>query len=74
MAFNYDKLRGRIVEKYGCQVKFAKAMGWSERTLSLKICGKVSWKQSDICKAMELLDISGDDMQEYFFNIQVQNI
>ena len=40
MAFNYSKLRGRIIEKYGSQSDFAKAFGCSDRTLSLKMNGK----------------------------------
>ena len=37
MMFNYDKLKGRIVEKFGTQMAFSKALGVSERTLSLKL-------------------------------------
>ena len=74
MAFDYSKLRGRIVEKYGSQIEFAKAMNWSERTLSKKINGKISWKQTDICTAIKLLGLSENDIQEYFFVIKVQNI
>lgn len=74
MAFNYRKLRGRIVEKYGSQMEFAKAMGWSERTLSKKINGKIPWKQTDICSAIKLLGLSQDDIQAYFFDMEVQNI
>ena len=74
MAFNYNKLKGRIVEVFGIQSEFAKAMGWSERTLSLKLNGKVTWKQTDILKAIPLLKLSEDDIQEYFFTTEVQNI
>ncbi len=74
MAFNYNKLRGRIIEKYGSQIKFAKAMKWSERTLSRKMNGKISWKQTDICIAIKLLELSENDIQEYFFTKKVQNI
>lgn len=73
MAFDYSKLRGRIVEKYSSQIEFAKALGWSERTLSLKMNGKVAWKQTDICNAIELLELSKDDIQDYFFKLKVQN-
>lgn len=66
MAFDYNKLRGRIVEKYGSQIQFTKAMNWSERTLSQKMNGKISWKQTDICKAISLLGLSASDIQEYF--------
>lgn len=74
MAFNYNKLRGRIVEIYGSQIEFAKAMQWSERTLSLKMNGKIPWKQTDIVAAVRLLGLSDSDIQEYFFAVEVQNI
>ena len=48
MAFDYSRLRGRIVEKYKNQIEFARRMQWSERTLSLKLNGKVAWKQPEI--------------------------
>ena len=73
MAFNYSKLKGRIVEIFGSQTKFAKAMKMSERTLSFKISGKVSWKQREIVEAISLLGLEKDDIQEYFFTIEVQN-
>lgn len=74
MPFDYSKLKGRIVEKYGSQAEFAKAMNWSERTLSQKITGKIAWKQTDICMGIELLGLSESDIQEYFFTIKVQSI
>lgn len=74
MAFNYDKLRGRIVEIFGTQYKFAKEMGWSERTMSLKMNGSRSWKQPDICKAIKLLKLKEEDIPSYFFTPKVQNI
>lgn len=73
MAFNYNKLKGRIVERFGSQQNFAKAMNMSERTLSLKMQGKQSWKQADILKAVEVLGLSYDDIQDYFFDMKVQN-
>lgn len=73
MAFNYSKLKGRIVEIFGSQTKFAKAMKMSERTLSFKISGKVSWKQREIVEAISLLGLNKDDIQEYFFTIEVQS-
>ena len=41
MAFDYSKLRGKIIELFGTQACFAAAMGWSERTLSLKMNGVI---------------------------------
>lgn len=74
MPLNYNKLKGKIVEVFGNQQEFAKAMEWSERTLSLKINGKRPWKQTDIMKAIKLLKLSETDIQEYFFKLEVQNI
>lgn len=73
MSFNYSKLSGRIVEIFGTRYRFAKAMGWSGRTLSLKMSGQRSWKQSDICKAIYLLKLSEEDIPTYFFTLKVQN-
>lgn len=74
MAFNYDKLKGRIIEVFGSQYRFAEKMGWSERTLSLKMNSKRSWKQTDICKAISLLKIDENEILAYFFTPKVQNI
>ncbi len=74
MAFDYSKLRGRIIEKFGSQMSFAEAMDISERTLSLKLSGKRMWKQSEICLAINLLGLSDDDIKEYFFVLKVQMI
>ncbi|AYP29610.1 Cro-like repressor [Streptococcus phage SW19] len=68
MKFNYSKLKGRIKEKYGTQENFAKAIGKTQTTTSFKINGKRLWNQKEIIKAIELLDLSKDDIVEYFFN------
>ena len=74
MAFDYNKLRGRIVEKFGNQSEFANAMGLSERTISLKINGKRPWKQEEILKAIQIPGLTDDDIQDYFFTLKVHNI
>lgn len=73
MPFDYSKLKGRIIEKYGSQGSFANAMQWSERTLSLKMNNLRAWTQKDIVKASDLLDLSQKDIQDYFFKQKVQN-
>ena len=74
MAFDYSKLKGRILEVFGSQSRFSAAMDWSERTLSLKMTGARNWKQSDICKAVMLLKLSEDQIPAYFFTKKVQDI
>ena len=39
MSFDYSKLAGAIHEKFRTQANFAKAIGLSERSLSLKLIG-----------------------------------
>lgn len=68
MNYDYSKLKGRIKEKYGTQENFAKAIGKTQTTTSFKINGKRLWNQEEIIKAIELLDLSKDDIVEYFFN------
>lgn len=72
MSFNYNKLKGKITEKYGTQAAFAQVMGISERTLSLKLNNKIYFKQDEISKAASLLKFNDDEICEYFFNHQVQ--
>lgn len=72
MAYDYNKLKGRIIEYFGKQQQFAAAMGWSERTCSLKLSNKVFWRQPEISKASQLLDIKKSEIQQYFFNESVQ--
>ncbi len=72
--FDYSKLKGKIVEVFGTQGEFAKAMEWSERTLSLKLSGERAWKQPDICKAIELLGIPAIEIPLYFFATKVQSV
>lgn len=67
MPYNYSKLLGKIVEVFGTQAKFAQAMGISEHSISLKLNGKVCWKQSEMAKACKLLGINELDTGAYFF-------
>ena len=72
MPYNYSKLLGKIVEKVGTQGVFAEKMGLSERSVSLKLNGKIGWKQVEIAKACSVLEIPDEDIPAYFFALQVQ--
>jgi transcriptional antiterminator len=72
VAYDYKKLSGKIVEKCETQANFAEQMGLSERTVSLKLNNKISWKQTEIQKAMKILGLSDEDIQSYFFTMKVQ--
>ena len=67
MAFEYNALRGRIVEKFGTQVKFAEKLGISTTALSAKMNCKTEFSQEDIEKWRSLLEIDKSDIGHYFF-------
>lgn len=69
MKFNYSKLLGKIIEKFGSQRAFADAIGRTENTVSRKLNGKMAITTDDIVEwsAPELLDISPSEYHEYFF-------
>jgi len=69
MPFDYSKLRGRIIEKFGSIKAFADAYGLSNVTMSGKLNGKVAISMDDIVKmsAPEFLDIPPNEYHEYFF-------
>jgi len=67
MMRSYQKLRARIVEKYGNQGIFAQKLGTSEITVSKKLCDKVPFTHNDIVKWCDLLEIGQDDIGSYFF-------
>ena len=67
MPYTYDKLRGRIIEKYGSQAKFSEALGTSNSTVSRKMSGNVGFSQKDMKKWGRLLDIDVSEFGEYFF-------
>lgn len=74
MKFNYNKLIGRIIEKFGTRRAFADACGFSENTISKKLSGKMSITTNDVISwcSPELLDIDNKDIPEYFFTYEVQ--
>lgn len=72
MSYDYRKLNARIIEIFETQAEYAKAMGLSERSVSLKLNNKVPFKQPEISKTIELLDLKKEDVQRYFFAQKVK--
>ncbi len=72
IQYDYSKLTGRIVEKFGGQREFAKAVDTSERTVSLKLNNRVSFKQKDIEIWSDALELSKEDIADYFFTQLIQ--
>lgn len=65
--FRFNKLRGRIVEKYGTQSQFAQAIGISKNALSKKMTGRTGLTQDDILQWAEMLEIERSEIGDYFF-------
>lgn len=71
IIFDYSKLKGRIIEKYNSQSKFAEAVGISDRSMSLKLNNGIGLSQEDIVKWSKLLAIDSENISSYFFNQEV---
>lgn len=68
MGFSYSKLRGRIVEMYGSQKEFSKAVSLSEQSITAKLNGRSDFSQDDIIQWSNALQIGLGDIGAYFFN------
>ena len=73
MAYKYDKLIGRIIEKFGNRKAFAAAMHMTGESLSKKLNNRRCFEQREISRACELLDIADSEVSVYFFTLEVQS-
>ena len=69
MKNNYGKLLGRIKECGFTQEKLAKAIGKNKSTISSKLNGRFLFTSKEIDDICKVLDISNDEIGEYFFTI-----
>lgn len=74
ITFDYSKLRGKIVEKFGTQGKFAAINGMSDRSMSLKLNNGIGLSQDEILKWCELLNIDKTEISIYFFEEKVSKM
>lgn len=68
MPYEYRKLRGRIIEKYGSIRNFANDLGISGVSLSKKMNCRTGISQKEMDEWAEKLDISLSEYGEYFFS------
>lgn len=73
MKYNYNKLRGRIIEKFGTLYKFADSISIGYESLSKKLNNIVAISQSDITEWCKLLGIEPEEIGSYFFTLEVQS-
>jgi hypothetical protein len=69
--FDFSKLRGRIVEKFGTLERFAEAGGHSKGWISNRMNNVVPWDGQEIDEACEMLDINPEEIPVYFFTPKV---
>lgn len=67
MEYNYSKLRGRIIEKFGTIGNFQKHLNISNVVLSKKMNNRVRLSHDDITQWADLLEIPMDQIGVYFF-------
>jgi hypothetical protein len=74
MVFDFSKLNGRIVEKFGTRAAFAAAAGYTDSQLSARLNNRVHFPADEIRKLCEpeLLDLQISDIPVYFFTLKVR--
>ncbi len=69
MAYDFSKLLGRIKECGYTQESLAKAIGKDKSTLSSKLNNKGEFKAGEMDDICRVLDISNDEIGDYFFAV-----
>ena len=72
MEFDFSKLLGIIIEKFGTRGAFAAEMGLAESALSNRLGNKVHFDADEIYLACQLLGIDPKDISAYFFTPKVR--
>lgn len=67
MAWNYNKLRGKIKEVCGTQDVFAEKIGIGRVSLSQRLNNQLEFSQEEIFIACDVLKIPNEDISSYFF-------
>ncbi|MBO7732811.1 MAG: DUF739 family protein [Methanobrevibacter sp.] len=63
----FSKLKGRIIEKFGTQKRFAEVLGMHNNLVSQRMQKKIAFSKDDMLKWGKLLDIPPEQFYEYFF-------
>ena len=74
MTFDFSKLRGRIVEKFGTCAAFAKAVGLPESAVSARLNNKVRIDSEEMMywSRPDMLDIPVEMVYIYFLTPNVR--
>lgn len=72
VTLNHDKLKGKIKEVLKTQSKLAEELELDETTISNKLNSNTYFTQKEIIKICSILNISRNDIPEYFFKETVR--
>lgn len=72
MVFDYSKLKGLAREKGKTQEAIATIAGMKEGTYSQKINNNSEFRQGEILRICEILNIPHEQIHAYFFTPEVQ--
>lgn len=72
IIYDFSKLRGRIVEKFGSQSAYAEFKGWAVQQLNRKLQNSVRFTPTDIDSICDDLDIEVGEIGEFFYTKKVQ--
>lgn len=72
MNFNYNKLKGKIIENFGSFSAFAEEINMSRISLSKKLNNKSEFSQQEISNISSKLSINNKDIENYFFKKDVK--
>lgn len=71
MKYDYSKLRGRIVEKFGTNTEFAKALGKDSAYVARYLNQHSGFSQDVVLLWANTLDISPSEIGVYFYTLKV---
>lgn len=66
--YNYNFLKGKIVEKCGTQTKYAEQLGITIQALSKKFNNVNTFSQDQIDLSIRILDLSSEEVKKAFFS------
>ena len=72
MAYETEKLKARIIEKFGTCEKFAKALEVDKSTISRCLTLGRGLSGKNLIKAVRLLEIPENEIDTYFFTKRVE--
>lgn len=72
VEFDYSKLKGRIVEKFGSRSAFANAVTMNPEQLSRRLNNRTPIKGEEVILFADVLEIDEADLCSYFFTPKVR--